>query len=173
MHNVESDDTQAKSSHKKVKVSTNNETCIWNLRLGHINQNNIERLVKDGPLNFLEVKLLPTCESCLEGKMTKRPFSGKGQRVQKCLDVCKPLNIQARRGFKYFVMFADDHSRNGYIYLMHHKFKAFEKCRQFKSETEKQLGKNIKALRSNQGGEYLSGEFLDFLTDNGILTQLT
>ena len=56
---------------------------------------------------------------------------------------------------------------------MHHKSEAFEKFRQFKSETEKQLGKNIKSLRSDRGGEYLLGEFLDFLIDNGILTQIT
>ena len=56
---------------------------------------------------------------------------------------------------------------------MHHKFEAFEKFRQFKSKTEKQLGKTVKALWLDRGGEYLSGKFLDFLTDNGILTQFT
>ena len=70
-------DAQAKPSHKKAKVSTNDETFLWHLRLGHINQNKIERLVKDGPLNSLEVKPLPTCESCLEGKMTKRVLPKK------------------------------------------------------------------------------------------------
>lgn len=29
-------------------------------------------LVKDGPLKEFKVTQLPTCESCLEGKMTKR-----------------------------------------------------------------------------------------------------
>ena len=69
-------------------------------------------------------------------------------------------------------MFIDDHFRYDYIYLIHHKSKEFEKFRQFKFETEKQLGKTIKALRSDRGGEYLSGVFLDFLIDNEILTQL-
>ena len=137
-------------------------------------QNIIERLVEDGPLNMLELKPLPIYESCLEGKITKRPFSWKGQRVQECLelvhtDVCGSLNVQARGGFKYFIMFTDDHFWYGYIYLMHHKSATFKKFRQFKSETEKQVGKNW----SDWGGEYLSREFLDFLIDNGIPTQLT
>ena len=38
----------------------------------------INRLVKDGPLKELKVGNLPVCESCLEGKMTKRSFSAKG-----------------------------------------------------------------------------------------------
>ena len=78
----------------------------------------IERLVKDGPLNSLQVKPLLTCESSLEGKMTKRSFIGKCQKVQECLelvhtDVCEPLNIQARGGFEYFITFIDEHSRYG------------------------------------------------------------
>ena len=38
------------------------------------------------------------------------------------------------------------------------------------NEVEKQLGSSIKSLRSNRGGEYLSQAFLDYLRDNGILS---
>ncbi|GKE33756.1 retrotransposon protein, putative, ty1-copia subclass, partial [Tanacetum coccineum] len=38
---------------------------------------------------------------------------------------------------------------------------------------ENQLGKTIKALRSNQGGEYISQEFKDYLKVYGIVQQLT
>ncbi|RVW21514.1 Retrovirus-related Pol polyprotein from transposon TNT 1-94 [Vitis vinifera] len=51
-------------------------------QLGHINIDRIERLAKDGPLRELKVSTLPVCESCLEGKMTKRPFSAKGERAK-------------------------------------------------------------------------------------------
>ncbi|GKB11700.1 putative RNA-directed DNA polymerase [Tanacetum coccineum] len=43
----------------------------------------------------------------------------------------------------------------------------------FKSEVELQLGKKIKALRSDRGGEYLSQEFKDYLSENGIVQNLT
>ena len=43
----------------------------------------------------------------------------------------------------------------------------------FKNEVQNQLGKNIKALRSDRGGEYLSQEFIDHLGDCGIVSQLT
>ena len=61
---------------KKRKVS--NETYLWHLRLGHINPNRIHGLVKSGILNSLAFEPIPICESCLEGKMTKRPFKAKG-----------------------------------------------------------------------------------------------
>ena len=35
------------------------------------------------------------------------------------------------------------------------------------------MGRNIKMLRSDRGGEYLSSEFLDYLRECGIVSQLT
>ena len=55
---------------RRAKVSSN--AYLWHLRLGHINLNRIGRLVKTGLLSRLEDNSLPHCESCLEGKMTKR-----------------------------------------------------------------------------------------------------
>lgn len=57
----------------------------------------------------------------------KWPFTRKGQRASEVLklvhmDVCGPINVKARGGFKYFVTFTDDYSRYGYVYLMHQKF---------------------------------------------------
>ena len=56
---------------------------------------------------------------------------------------------------------------------MRHKSEAFEKFNEFRFEVEKQTGKSIKVLRSNRGGEYLNGEFLDHLKQNEILSQWT
>jgi len=67
---------------KRQTISLENETYLWHLRLGHINLDRIDRLVKSGPLSELKVGILPVCESCLEGKMTKRPFTGKGLRAE-------------------------------------------------------------------------------------------
>ncbi|KAH9743690.1 hypothetical protein KPL70_003387 [Citrus sinensis] len=112
------------------------------------------------------------------GKMTKRPFSAKGVRATVPLelvhtDVCGPINVQARGGYEYFITFTDDYSRYGYVYLMRHKSEALEKFKEYRAETEKQLDKNIKKLRSDRGGEFLSGDFKEYLVENEIISQLT
>ena len=56
---------------------------------------------------------------------------------------------------------------------MKHKSESFENFKEFKNEVQNQLGKNIKTLRSDRGGEYLSLEFDDHLKECGILSQLT
>nr|GFB35800.1 hypothetical protein [Tanacetum cinerariifolium] len=43
----------------------------------------------------------------------------------------------------------------------------------FQKEVENQLGKTIKSLRSDRGGEYMSQEFLDHLKDHGIIAHRT
>ena len=88
-------------------------------------------------------------------------------------DVCGPLSIQAKGGYEYFITFTDDYSRFGYVYLMKRKSEAFEKFKEFKAEVENQLGKRIKAIRSDCGGEYLLGDFKDYLIENGIVSPMT
>ncbi|KAK0594627.1 hypothetical protein LWI29_010132 [Acer saccharum] len=89
------------------------------------------------------------------------------------IDVCGPMSIQARGGYEYFITFTDDYSRFGYVYLMRHKSNAFDIFKAFKAEVENQLEKHIKILRSDRGGEYLSGEFQQYLIDNEIVSQFS
>ena len=172
-------DTEIMDKSKKLplkrKAPSFNSIYIWHFRLGYINLNRIQRLVRDGPLGSLVLEPLPTCESCLEGKMTKRQFYAKGQRAKELLelvhtDVCGPINIQARGGYEYFVTFVDDYSRFGYVYLMHRKSDTFDFFREFKTEVKKQTGKSLKTLQSDRGGEYLSREFEDYLRHSGIVS---
>ena len=79
--------------------------------------------MKDGLLEPLDFNEFLVCESCLEGKMMKRPFNVKGYRAKDFLelvhsDVYGPMSIQARGGYKYFITFTDDYSRFVYVYLM-------------------------------------------------------
>ncbi|GKD52029.1 retrotransposon protein, putative, ty1-copia subclass, partial [Tanacetum coccineum] len=100
---------------------------LWHCRLAHINKKRIEKLQHDGLLKPTDNEPFDQCLSCISGKMTRKPFSLKTEKVK---DV-------------------------------------------FKNEVENQLGKTIKAIRSDRGGEYISQEFKDYLKAYGIVQQLT
>ena len=111
-------------------------------------------------------------------KMTKTPFSKTMERATDLLeiihtDVCGPMSVEARGGYRYFLTFTDDLSRYGYIYLMKHKSQTFEKSKEFQSDVENRCNKKIKFLQSDPGGEYLSYEFGLHLKQCGIVSQLT
>jgi len=91
---------------------------------------------------LLDFKDYIACESCLEGKMTKRPFSAKGYRAKNLINlvhtnVCGPMNVQARGGYENFMMFTNDYSRYSYVYLMSKKLEAFERFKEFRAKAEK------------------------------------
>ena len=157
------------TQNKRQRISSNNNTYLWHLRLGHINLDKIGRLVKNELLNELEDDSLSLCESCLKGKMTKRSFTGKDYRAKEPLehihlDLCGPINVKARWGF--------DYSRYGYLYL-EHKTEALEKFKEYKAEIENLLSKKIKILQCVQGGEYMDLRFQDYMIEHGIQSQLS
>ena len=163
---------------KRHKPNEINPTYFWHCRLGHISLKRMKKLHDDGLLTSSDFGSFETCESCLLGKMTKSPFAKSCERASELLelihsDVCGPMSTTARGGYQYFVTFTDDLSRYGYIYLMRHKSETFEKFKEFQNEVENQLGKTIKLLRSDRGGEYMSQEFDDHLKSRGIVPQLT
>ena len=93
-------------------------------------------------MKYLSVGSLSICESCLEGKISKRPFTIKGLRVEEPLkrihsDVYGPFATQARGGYEYYVMFIDDYFRYGYVYLMRRKSETLEKFKEFRAKAEK------------------------------------
>ncbi|KAJ9545765.1 hypothetical protein OSB04_025472 [Centaurea solstitialis] len=155
-----------------------NKTYLWHCRLGHINKKRVELLLKGGFLGTFDYKPFDNCESCLSGKMTKQPFNKENERATDLLeiihtDVCGPFSHVAKGGYRYFITFTDDFSRYGYVYLMRHKSESFERFREFQNEVQNQLGRKIKFLRSDRGGEYLSDEFDNHLMECGIVSQLT
>ena len=163
---------------KRLKPNDLNMTYFWHCRLGHISWKRMKKLHDDGLLTSFDLESFETCESCLLGKMTKTPFARSCERASDLLelihsDVCGPMSTTARGGYEYFITFTDDLSRYGYVYLMKHKSEAFEKFKEFQSEVQNQLGKKIKFLRSDRGGEYMSHEFDDHLKSCGIVPQLT
>nr|GEU51506.1 retrotransposon protein, putative, Ty1-copia subclass [Tanacetum cinerariifolium] len=153
-------------------------TYLWHCRLAHISKKRIEKLQHEGLLKSTDKESFDQCVSCLSGKITGKSFPHHPERATDLLriihtDVCGPLRHVSRQGASYFITFTDGYSRYGYVYLLKHKHEVFETFKVFKNEVENQLGKTIKALRSDRGGEYISQEFKDYLKACGIVQQLT
>ena len=73
------------TSGKCPRIDNVSEFYLWHCRLGHINKNRLNRLAQEGILEVGDCESLPTCESCLLGKMTKSPFTEKGEQANELL----------------------------------------------------------------------------------------
>ena len=69
---------------------------------------------------------------------------------------------------KYSLTFIDDFSRYCWVYFLKHKFEFFDLFKVFKALVENQYGRRLKILRSDNGGEYVKSEFIQYCKDVGI-----
>ncbi|KAF7826576.1 Retrovirus-related Pol polyprotein from transposon TNT 1-94 [Senna tora] len=128
---------------------------LWHKCLGHISRERVDRLIKDQILPPLDYSDIGARVDCAKGKLTKTG------------------NKSATR---------NDFSRYGYLYLIKEKSDALEMFKTYKTKVEKQLGKLIKTVRSDRGGEYYGkydeggqqkGPFAKFLQYCGNVAQYT
>jgi transposase InsO family protein len=113
------------------------------------------------------------CDSCQLGKSKKQPFTSSTRQTSCPLHLIHTdvwtSPITSNSGFKYYVIFIDDHSRYTWLYPLHTKSEVYECFIKFKLLVEKQFSSSIKQLQSDGGGEYTSLHFQAFLTKHGIL----
>ncbi|GJU98534.1 retrotransposon protein, putative, ty1-copia subclass [Tanacetum coccineum] len=178
MHNLYSNvSSMFNISNKRAKHAFDS-SYLWHCRLGHINKKRMDKLQRDGILQPTHDESLEKCKSCISGKMASKPFPHQVKRSKDLLglihiDVCGPFRTVSREGASYFITFTDDFSRYGYVYLMKHTHEVFKTFKVFQNEDENQLGKKIKAIRSDRGGEYSSHKFVNHMKSCGIVYQLT
>ncbi|MCO5551421.1 hypothetical protein L7F22_004924 [Adiantum nelumboides] len=111
--------------------------------------------------------------SCQFGKQQRRRFKKSTYRARQPLelihsDVWGPSQTTFMGGAHYFLTFVDDMSRKVWVYFLKNKSEVFSYFKQFKAMVEKECGRFIKTLRSDQGGDFKSKEFEELCWNQGI-----
>jgi len=152
----------------------------WHCRLGHISYDNVKRLAEDHPEITIDgSRTNPTCVSCVATKQTRTPNHFPSTRITTAplelihTDLAGPMKIPSIGGARYFLLFIDDHTRYTMVYTLHQKSETFSKFKEYKALVENYHNGKIKALRSDNGGEYTSNEFSKFLRESGISHETT
>lgn len=118
------------------------------------------------------------CEVCARGKQTKKPFKPSETESSGILelihsDLMGPQSTRSLGHAKYLLTFIDDFSRKVFVFFLKTKDETLSKFVEFRAFIEKQTGKQIKTLRTDNGGEYVSNAFDQFLKKNGIKHLMT
>nr|CAN61348.1 hypothetical protein VITISV_007257 [Vitis vinifera] len=71
-------------------------------------------------------------------------------------------------GQRYFITFIDDYSRYMYLFLLNDKCEVLDAFKIYKAKVEEQLGKQIKIVKSDRGGEYYESHNARFLENDVI-----
>ena len=167
--------------HKKehfLAITDQPMTSIWHGRLGHMSRNGMEILSRYGHLPKLSFSDFVLCEHCQHGKKTRSAHKTNVNSSTKPLDlvhtdVCGPMPTRSLGGALYFVTFIDDATRKVWVYPIKAKDDVYHVFRKWLSSVELEKDTKLKALRSDNGGEYTSHEFGDFCKSRGIRREFT
>ncbi|KAM1652315.1 hypothetical protein ACFX1T_004838 [Malus domestica] len=88
-------------------------------------------------------------------------------------DVCGPIEVESLGRNKYFVTYIDDASQKVWVYLLKSKDQVFQTFQEFHAMVEREIGKPLKCLRSDNGGEYTSHQFREYCVKHGIRHEKT
>ena len=154
---------------------------LWHARLGHVNYSKLKIMMQKSMLKGLpqlEINHEIVCAGCQYGKAHQLPYKDSKFKAKEPLelvhsDLLGKIKQPSTRGYQYLITFIDDFSRYVWVYFLKHKDEALEKFKEFKTTVERELGKKIKCLRTDNGGEYTSIEFNNYLKELNIRRQLT
>ena len=118
------------------------------------------------------------CESCIGGKQHRNPFESSERQTEDLLelvhsDVCGKISEKSIGGAQYFLTFTDDKSRYSWVYIIKTKDQVFRCFVEWKELVEKATKKSIRTFRTDNGGEYTSSQFENYLKAEGIRHELT
>ncbi|MBW0556077.1 hypothetical protein O181_095792 [Austropuccinia psidii MF-1] len=85
------------------------------------------------------------------------------------MEVCGPINLTTRGGNQYIFQIIDGHSCMRFTYPMKSKSDCYHHFYKFQKMAENQTGQKIKAVVSDNGGEFINKEFLRIFEENGII----
>ena len=83
------------------------------------------------------------------------------------------MSTESLSGAEYFLTFIDDKTRYVWVYVLKRKDQVFERFLEWKALVEKSTGRKLKALHTDNGGEYTSAELEAYLRKEGVRHELT
>jgi len=155
---------------------------LWHERLGHVNVTNVKWMIKKKDIDGLKCSSMAVkdvCEPCVYGNAATTPMpSAGGGRLTRRLqlahsDLGGPMSEASRGGALYFGTFTDDFSRWTDVVFLQKTSDLLSEYKKWLTKAQLHAETNIKILRSDNGGEYVSSAFKAPHDDNGTTHQTT
>jgi len=174
------------ASFNPALLATPKETAeLWHNRLGHLGYKNPARMVdrkKVKGINVSPQEMLQAdkeaCEPCLKGKQTRLPFTPSETTTSQPLelvhmDLCGPLEYMSLGRARYVSTFVDNYTGLSVVQPLEYKSNVKDNVKDVLTPMENQTGLRVKAVRTDNGSEYLNKVLGDFFKMKGIKHERT
>ncbi|KAJ9512725.1 hypothetical protein QJQ45_019054 [Haematococcus lacustris] len=169
--------------------STSNSPQVWHQRLCHASYTALSRMQSDGMVSGVPVTAAQfraaasdpaVCVGCVKGKQHKNvAFAGPPPNAAPVtaplglihMDVCGPMHAKARDGSLYVATFLDEHTKLSVCVPISSKSQVPDVVRTVIEQLETQSGFRCKAIRTDNGTEYVNSRMLEYCSSKGIVHQ--
>jgi hypothetical protein len=166
---------------EKCCLGKEDESWLWHKIMGHIHFDKLVKVIKKEEVREMPQITKPTntlCKHCQLGKQTKTKFKSKEYSMTRPLeivhtDLVGTTTTKDLKGVEYFMLLVDDYTRMTSVFFLRNKSEDFENFKVYKEMVEYEMDSKIKCLRSDNGGEFTSKEFMYYCNMNGIKRQFS
>ena len=146
--------------------------------LGHVSGFDVcRKLLNLPPTSSTSVN--PICEWCAVCKSNRRPFpqesvSRAARVIYRLHSDLSGIKVKSLQGYRYYMLFLDDHSRKVWCYLLVSRDEAQNKIKEHIKLVERQKSPlKVAFVRTDGAKELISGELNKFYSENGIHPELS
>ncbi|KAJ9508260.1 hypothetical protein QJQ45_011766 [Haematococcus lacustris] len=169
--------------------STSNSPKVWHQRLCHASYAALSRMQSEGMVSGVPVTAAQfraaasdpaVCVGCVKGKQHKNvAFANPPPNAAPVtaplglihMDVCGPMHAKARDGSLYVATFLDEHTKLSVCVPISSKSQVPDVVRTVIEQLETQSGLRCKAIRTDNGTEYVNSRMTEYLSSKGIVHQ--
>jgi hypothetical protein len=159
-----------------LMVHQDDDAWRWHERLDHANFGSLE---KTGRLEM--VHGLPPishteqfCDTCVLAKHRRGVFPKQSKYcTDKAMelvhgDLCGPVKPATPGRWRYFLLLVDDATCYMWVVLLTAKLEASSAIKRIQAVAEKECGRKLWVLRTDNRGEFTTAEFTAYYVDEGI-----
>lgn len=161
---------------------------LWHRRLSHLSTGSLAHTARHGLVRGMTIPRstmatlredsVPPCVPCLTGKSHRLSFPTSETKATQPLellhmDLMGPIKPSAPDGARYLATFLDDYSGFAIVQPIKTKDNVLEAAQRIIPWLQNQSGYNLKAVRTDNGGEYISKAFNAWLESKAATHQLT
>ncbi|KAJ9520535.1 hypothetical protein QJQ45_007415 [Haematococcus lacustris] len=169
--------------------STSDSPQVWHQRLCHTSYDALARMQSAGMVSGVPVTAAQfraaasdpaVCVGCVKGKQHKNvAFAGPPPNAAPVtaplglihMDVCGPMHARARDGSLYVATFLDEHTKLSVCVPISSKAQVPDTVRTVIEQLETQSGYRCKAIRTDNGTEYVNSRMREYCASKGIVHQ--
>lgn len=167
------------NSSKDINETINSSTSIdlWHERLGYISNKALLKLKENTLGNAIttnkESKSIENCETYIKAKMTSKisrePSSRSTRYLAKIhVDIGGPISPRTKGGFKYYITFLDDFSKELQVKLLRNREGLYKVLEELIELSENQADTKVKRIHADN--EFKSKKIETYYTNKGIIS---